>query len=1076
MKTKRNGLLTLLLAFIVHVSFAQEKTITGVVTDQSGLPLPGVNIVVQGTTNGTQTDFDGNYAIKASEGQTLLFSYIGQKNTSADVGSSNTINVQMEEDAQALEEVVVTALGIKREKKSLGYAVSKVGNEEIQQKAEGDLGRLLQGKAAGVNITAANGLTGSASNIVIRGNTSITGNNQALFVIDGIPFDSGANQDGIFRDGRTASNRFLDIDPNNIEDISILKGLSATALYGNRGRNGVILITTKSGSGKNEDGAVKLSITSSVFTSSPHLPNYQDEYAGGFNNTFGWFFSNWGPRFKDPTANYQAYQTSTGADGTVFVTHPFATNVNQAFIEGYEDLAASEYELKPYNSVENFFRKGLNVTTSINLTGGNSKFGYNVGYTKLNDEGFTPGNELARDNFTIGANGTIGKLKVNASVNVARTDYKSPPIAASRGSGVIGDGASIFSDIFYTPRNVDLINIPFQRADGGSLYYRETNGIQHPLWTVENVKTGQKTTNIFSSFSTVYSVNDNLSLAYRFGFNTYTENGFYAQNRGGIDGNPLGLLRTTSIVNTILDHNFSINYDKDLSDKFNFKGILGFNSNRIEFDRDGVESTNQVVFGILRHFNFTQQSTTNSFSNLPLQSQSRESTYGVFGDLTLGYEDYLYLNVQGRNDWTSTLETDNNTVFYPSASLSFIPTSAIDGLQSKALNYLKLRLGYGSSAGFPPTYSTRTTLSLNGNLFVDGDGNNLSGNDTSFQLGNADLVPELVTEFEAGIDAKLWDNRIGLNTSVFKRKTTDLITLRELPPSEGFTQQYINAGTLENEGIEVGLTYDMFRNPDGFNLDFGLTFYADEPVITELPDGVNNITIGGPTTVADARNAAVEGQPYGVFLGSKVETDDAGNLLVGDDGIYIASASIDNVIGDPNADYTANLRTNIGYKNLRLSVDLAYRQGGDIYSRTVSTLQNRGVIEFPFSREGTYILPGVNQNSGQPNNVQVNATDIAFDAWLFGPANFKIYDGTMLRLNEVSLSYDFSDKMLNGTPFSNINVTLLGSNLWYRAFNTPKDANFDPNVNSAGVSNAQGLDFFSGPSAARYGFSLKFEF
>lgn len=1081
MRTKRNGLLTLLLAFIVHLSFAQEKTVSGTVTDQEGLPLPGVNILVQGTTNGTQTDFDGNYSITASSGQILVFTYIGQKSMTQTIGAGSTVNVQMQDDAQALEEVVVTALGIKREQKSLGYAVSKVGKEELEQKSEGDLGRLLQGKAAGVNITASNGLSGSSSNIVIRGNTSITGNNQALFVIDGIPFESGANQQSDFFDGVTESNRFLDIDPNNIEDISILKGLSATALYGNRGRNGVILITTKSGSGSNKQGSAKLSITQSVFQSKPHLPTYQNEYAGGFNNTFGWFFSNWGPRFKDPTANYQAYQTSTGADGTVFVTHPFATNVNQAFIEGFEDLAASEYELKPYDSVENFFRTGLNTTTNINLSGGNSEFGYNVGYTKFNDEGFTPGNELSRDSYTLGANGTLGKLKVNASINVAVTDYKSPPIAASRGSGVIGNGASIFSDIFYTPRNVDLANIPFQRADGGSLYYRETNGIQHPLWTVANNKTGQKTTNIFTSFSTVYQFNDNLSAAYRFGFNTYTENGFYAQNKGGIDGNPLGLLRTTNVVNSIFDHNFSINYDKDISEKINFKGIVGFNSNRREFDRDGVESTNQVVFGILRHFNFTQQSTSNSFSSnnftgTPIQGREEENTFGAFADLTLSYDNYLYLNAQGRNDWTSTLETGNNTIFYPSASLSFIPTAAFEGLQSDALNYLKLRVGYGSSAGFPPVYTTRTVLSLNGNQFVNQDGTNLSGNNTDGQLGNPNLTPELVNEIELGLDAKLWNNRIGLNASVFKRKTSDLITERDLPPSEGFTTSFINAGDLENEGVELGLNVDIFRNPEGFNLDMGLTFYADEPVITRLPEGVDNITIGGEATTADARNGAVVGQPYGVFLGSTVETDDAGNLLVGDDGNYVATASIDNVIGDPNADYIANFRTNIGYKNVRLSVDLAYRHGGDVYSRTVSTLQNRGVIEFPFSREGTYILPGLNQTTGAPNNVQINATDIAFDNWLFGPSNFKVYDGSMLRLNEVSLSYDFTDEMLRNTPFSNINFTVLGSNLWYRAFNTPKDANFDPNVNSTGVGNNQGLDFFSGPSAARYGFSVKLEF
>ena len=225
----------------------------------------------------------------------------------------------------------------------------------MEQKPDGDLGRILQGKAAGVNITASNGLSGSSSNIVIRGNTSITGNNQALFVIDGIPFESGANQQTAFFDNVTESNRFLDIDPNNIEDISILKGLSATALYGNRGRNGVILITTKSGA--SGAGKAKLSITQSVFESKAHLPTYQDEYMGGFNNTFGWFFSNWGPKFNDPTANYGAYYLRDNENGTVFVTHPFATNVNSDFITGYEDLGASEYELKPYNSVDNFFRR-----------------------------------------------------------------------------------------------------------------------------------------------------------------------------------------------------------------------------------------------------------------------------------------------------------------------------------------------------------------------------------------------------------------------------------------------------------------------------------------------------------------------------------------------------------------------------------------------------------------------------------------------------------------------------------------------------------------------------------------------
>lgn len=255
MRTKLNGLLTLLLAFVVHISYAQDKTITGTVTDANGLPLPGVNIVVEGTTTGTQTDFDGNYAISASEGQTLLFTYIGQRPSTKVVGASSVINVQMVEDTQALEEVIVTAQGIKREKKALGYAVSSVGEEDLEQRADGDVARVLSGKASGVNITAAGGMSGSGTNVVIRGLSSFSGSNQALFVVDGVPFSSDTNAQGNFLDGNTGSSRFLDLDPNNIASVEVLKGLAAATLYGTQGKNGVILITTKAGSG--EGGAKK---------------------------------------------------------------------------------------------------------------------------------------------------------------------------------------------------------------------------------------------------------------------------------------------------------------------------------------------------------------------------------------------------------------------------------------------------------------------------------------------------------------------------------------------------------------------------------------------------------------------------------------------------------------------------------------------------------------------------------------------------------------------------------------------------------------------------------------------------
>ena len=306
MRTKLNGILTLLLAFVVHLSFAQEKTISGTVSDQDGLPLPGVNIVVDGTTTGTQTDFDGNYSINASAGQTLLFSYIGQRDVRINVGADNTINVQMQEDAQALEEVVVTALGIKREKQALGYAVTEVGEEDLEQRPDGDVARVLQGKASGVQITQQSGLSGSGTNIVIRGLSTFSSSNQALFIVDGVPFSTDTNSQGRqgdrndFVNGNNGSSRFLDLDPNSIESVNVLKGLAAATLYGSQGRNGVILITTKGGSAR-QGGPKKteITVTSSVFINElASLPDYQDEYGNGFDQSFGWFFSNWGPSFR----------------------------------------------------------------------------------------------------------------------------------------------------------------------------------------------------------------------------------------------------------------------------------------------------------------------------------------------------------------------------------------------------------------------------------------------------------------------------------------------------------------------------------------------------------------------------------------------------------------------------------------------------------------------------------------------------------------------------------------------------------------------------------------------------------
>jgi TonB-dependent SusC/RagA subfamily outer membrane receptor len=358
MKTKFSGILTLLLALVVQFSFAQGKAVSGNISDDSGMPVAGVNIIVQGTTNGTQSDFDGNYSIMTDEGAVLTFTYLGYSTVNQTVGASGTVNVTMSENVAELDEVVVTAQGITREKKSLGYAVSEVSGEEMEQRTEGDVARVLSGKASGVAITSASGTSGSATNVVIRGYTSINGSNQALFVVDGVPFSSDTNAQGGFLSGNIGSSRFLDLDPNNIASVNVLKGLAAATLYGTAGKNGVIVITTKSGSASNK-GPKKTEITvnQSYFVNEiASMPDYQNKYGGGFDQSFGWFFSNWGPAFArdgvDGWANDPA-GTIIDTDGVGTVEHPYGSS---AFLNNFlggnnvlnNEYTGQRYEWKPY--------------------------------------------------------------------------------------------------------------------------------------------------------------------------------------------------------------------------------------------------------------------------------------------------------------------------------------------------------------------------------------------------------------------------------------------------------------------------------------------------------------------------------------------------------------------------------------------------------------------------------------------------------------------------------------------------------------------------------------------------------
>jgi TonB-linked SusC/RagA family outer membrane protein len=1070
------------MAFIVHLTFAQEKTISGTVTDQDGLALPGVNIVVQGTTTGTQTDFDGNYSIEASEGQTLLFTYIGQREESRVVGAGNSINVQMQEDAQALEEVVVTALGIKREKQALGYAVSEVGSEELESRPEGDIGRVLTGKASGVQITNQSGLSGSGTNVIIRGLSTFSSSNQALFIVDGVPFSTDTNSQGRqgdrndFVNGNNGSSRFLDLDPNSIESVNVLKGLAAATLYGSQGRNGVVLITTKAGSaGTAGPKKTEITVNSSLFFNDiASLPDYQDVYGNGFDQAFGWFFSNWGPSFERGGPSGWGNQAAIDDQGTL--EHPYSTST-PAIQAAFPEFQGARYPWRPYNSVEKFFRTGVVTNTSVNVAGtsDDGKVGYNVNYGYLNDQGFTPNNKVLRNNLSVGGRAQLSnKFTAAGTLNYARTKFVSPPVALSQGNGATGSGSSVFGDLWFTPRSIDIQGLPFQDPiTGGSVYYRQNNSIQHPLWTVANAQSVQETNRVFGQASLQYDINDNLNIIYRAGIDVYSENNVQSQNKGGVNSNSgdvrlaSGVYETWNNTNTIWDHNLVLNGDYDITDLVGATFNLGATSRREVFDQNGVASDGQQVFGVLRHFNFLNQN--------EIQTFAERNLVGVYGQFDFDYDNWVYLTLAGRNDWVSNFAQENRAQFYPSASVSFIPTAAFAGLKSEnVLNYLKIRGGIGISANFESSnYPIASTLFLDTQDVQDNAGRNIVSNTTGIRLGNPNLKPETLEEIEIGIESRWWDGRITLDGSVYTRKTNDLILDQPLDPATGYTVTATNIGEIKSEGVEVDLGVNWIRadEEEGFSWSSNLNFTAYETTVEDLGLDTDQVIYSGFSNLG---NAAIEGEPLGVFFGSRVARNDAGELMVGTDGWFVQDAN-DGIIGDPNPDWVANLSNTISFKNFTLGFQWNYTQGGDVYSSTISTLLGRGLITETVNREDTYILPGVDPN-GNPNNFQINNSDYFFENLLFGPSELQVYDATTIRLQEASLTYRLPGRFLDRTPFGSLSFTVSGQNLWYRALNTPKGASFDPNTSGLGVGNGFGFDFINGPSSRRYGFSVKASF
>lgn len=1044
---RRKIFLAGILLLCIQLIMAQTVEVSGRVVDAQGNPIPGVSVTERGSRRGTSTDVNGNYKLSVKTGAVLTFTSVGFDRMQV-TANTNTVNITLTASDQALNEVVVTALGIKKEKKALGYAVATVDKKALELRPDGDVGRLLNGKAPGVNILGTSGLSGSGTNINIRGISSLTGGTQPLFVVDGVPFDAATNNQFGFTQNSSTSSRFLDLDPNNIENISVLKGLSASVLYGELGRNGVILVTTKNGSGRKPKKGMEVTASQSYFLNKvANLPEYQDSYGAGFENSVGAaFYSNWGGRLEG-----QEY------------AHPYSrAALNAAFPE----YVGAKAIYKPYNSVENFFRDGVVSTTAVNVSGATQNTTLNANFGYLDDVGFTPGNRLIRN--TVGMGGTAklsNNFTLSGTINYVKTDMKTPPNGTSFGSG--SDFGSVFGDIIYTPRNIDLMGWPYQNPiDGSSVYYRGGNDIQNPRWTVNNAFVGSKVQRTYGNLMLKYDIMKGLSASYRFGYDNYSEYQFYSVNKGAADGFPLGIHQTTNASNQILNHDFFLNYLTDLGDNWDLTVDLGINSVERTYQQSGLRSTNQLVFGLFDHDNFV------NYSPNGLDYLVKSQSMGIYANASIGYKQFLYVNLGGRNGWSSTLEKANRSLFYPSVSASFIPTSAFAGLQnSNFLNYLKIRAGLATSARFPDPYNTRPSLVIGSQSFVDRSGNVVNTNQFSTRLPNPDLKPELLKEYELGLEGRIIDNRINFDITVYSRIAKDQILSRDLDPSTGFNVTSINAGKVRNQGVEVGLGYNVVRNRNwNWQLDGVLTLNRNK--VLDLPDEIENLVLSGFT---DLGNFAIEGYPVNIIQGSSNQRDaKSGKPVIGPNGDYVINNDL-TIIGDPNPDYKLTGISTLSYKGFSFRMQWDYTQGGDIYSRSAATLLARGVTkDTDFDRYQMFILDGVDA-SGNPNTVQSSATSLFFNNYLGADEN-NMWDASVIRLREASLSYNLDEKLLKKTPFGSLSITISGQNLWYNGINMPKYTNVDPETSSLGVGNGMGFELLTGPTSKRYGASLRVSF
>lgn len=1008
---------------------SDQYTMKGKISEANGTGIPGVSIFIKGTVNGTISDLDGNYQLKVNEGDVLVFSFIGYDTKEIIANGTASMNLILETSSEILDELVITALGIKKSKKALGYSVSKIDDKAIEGRPEANLSKTLQGKVSGLKVSTASGQTGEEGTITIRGVSSITQSNTPLIILNSVPF----------------AGNLSDINPNDIASMNVLKGLSASVLYGSEGRNGVIVIDTKSGSTQQgQKTSLSVSTTAYVNTIS-QLPEFQNTYGQGQEGEFsGTVYSVWGPAFSDLDE----------------VAHPYSS-MGDIFPE-YDGLMIA-YEAKEDN-LKNIFQTGFGSISSFNLSGSQGKTAYNMSGGYASEEGILQRNDMKRYNISIGGNTQLtDKLNIASTLNFSN---KKTNLLNTR---------DIFDIVWWLPRNIDLTELPYENPlTHESVYYR---GNTNPLWIMNNSAIESDVVRVYGTFSANYSISDALSISYRLGYDNQQYDRIDHSNKGGYSDDEYkeGYMNIDYSKALTIDQTIMLNFDKSLTKDIGLSAQVGVNSKTQNTKYLDTECVGQIVYGYLRPSNFTasEVSYTTTAQNLA----------GAFGQFTFDYKNYLFATLSGRNDWGSTVEKENQSLFYPGASVSFIPTTAFD-FGGKTMEYLKIRAAYATSSGYPGVYSTRNTLITDVSRYSSYVGGDLTypvTNRFGSTYANSNLEPELHKEFELGIETRILDNRIQLEASVFKRISENQIFESPLPVSSGYDSQLINLGRIDNKGFEFDLGIDIISNKD-FKWKMNNIFYAYESLV------VSTTEAGGDVNINDDR-WAVEGQALGVVMGNYALTDDEGNFLINGTGSSTTIGKLlnsdnvgydDEIIGDPNPDFTITSINSFTYKNFRFSAQLEYTHGGEIYSYYLESMLERGVTRDTENRTGSYTIEGVlaDATTGEVlldgngnkihNTLMMSGLRTAFSNY-YNANDHSTFDMSVFRVREVSLGYTLNVNKSKKQPFERVDFSVSGNNLWYKAPNCPKYVNYDPeNDGNVGEPNT--------PSTKRFSFGVSATF